>query len=356
MKNFSSESTSVQPAIAGGESHIDGAIPWQRVTIAPMMDITDRRFRHFMRLINPHVRLYTEMIVCHAIVRGDRQRLLEYDADQHPVVLQLGGDDPALMAEAARIAEQFGYDGIDINCGCPSTRVESGNFGVCLMRSPQLVAEIVAAVKRVVKIPVTVKCRIGITGEFSAEALAAFASSVFDAGCDLLTVHARTATIGGLRQHGDDAGPSRLAALTPKQNREIPPLQYDVVYQLKESMPGRLFEINGGIKTNAAILAHLQKIDRVMIGRLAHEDPWFFYAPAEGRPKTRLQVLECMADYAGRHEKPELSASRFFANMLNLYHGIAGARNIRRFISEEGRRLSPAAAIKQLTETLAEAV
>lgn len=325
-----------------------GVFPWHQVTIAPMMDITDRRFRHFMRLINPRVRLYTEMIVCHAIVRGDRQRLLEYDAAQHPVVLQLGGDDPALMAEAARIANDFGYDGIDINCGCPSTRVESGNFGVCLMRSPNLVAEIVAAVKQVVKIPVSVKCRIGITGEFSEETLAEFAEAVFRAGSDMLTVHARTATIGGLRSNDGENKGERFAALTPKQNREIPPLQYEVVYRLKQRMPARAIEINGGIKTRDAIIAHLQKVDRVMIGRLAHEDPWFFYEAREGGPQSRWQVLEAMAEYAGRFEKPEITAARFFCNMLNLFHTVPGARQIRRFMSEQGRSLSPVAAVAAL--------
>lgn len=313
-----------------------------------MMDITDRRFRYFMRLINPKVRLYTEMIVCHAIVRGDRQRLLEYDASQHPVVLQLGGDDPQLMAEAAAIAEGFGYDGIDINCGCPSTRVESGNFGVCLMRSPDLVAQIVSAVKKRVAMPVTVKCRIGITGDFSEDTLAHFAGGVFAAGADSLTVHARTATIGGLRSADETHGETRFAALTPKQNREIPPLQYDVVYRLKDLMPARTIEINGGIKTREAIQAHLQKVDRVMLGRLAHEDPWFFYEPAVGGVETRWQVLEKMAEYASRYEKPDLSASRFFTNMLNLFHGIPGARHVRRFLSEEGRTLTPAAAVHAL--------
>ncbi|AFM12806.1 tRNA-U16,U17-dihydrouridine synthase [Turneriella parva DSM 21527] len=344
MKSYSSENA----AAVAAHSNDAAGFPWSRVSIAPMMDITDRRFRYFMRLINPKVRLYTEMIVCHAIVRGDRQRLLEYDASQHPVVLQLGGDDPQLMAEAAAIAEGFGYDGIDINCGCPSTRVESGNFGVCLMRSPDLVAQIVSAVKNRVAIPVTVKCRIGITGEFSEDTLARFAGGVFAAGADSLTVHARTATIGGLRNADDTLGETRFAALTPKQNREIPPLQYDVVYRLKDLMPARTIEINGGIKTREAIQAHLQKVDRVMLGRLAHEDPWFFYEPAAGGVETRWQVLDKMAEYASRYEKPDLSASRFFTNMLNLFHGIPGARHVRRFLSEEGRTLTPAAAVHAL--------
>jgi hypothetical protein len=218
LKSYSSENAF--SVMANAAQLTDTAVfPWHQVTIAPMMDITDRRFRYFMRQINSRVRLYTEMIVCHAIVRGDRQRLLEYDASQHPVVLQLGGDDPRLMAEAAAIAEGFGYDGIDINCGCPSTRVESGNFGVCLMRSPDLVAQIVAAVKKRVTMPVTVKCRIGITGEFSEETLARFAREVFAAGADSLTVHARTATIGGLL--GMATMPGRAGSPRSRQNKTV---------------------------------------------------------------------------------------------------------------------------------------
>jgi tRNA-dihydrouridine synthase A len=307
-------------------------IPWEKISIAPMMDITDRRFRYFMRLINPRVRLYTEMIVCHAIVRGDRNRLLQFDAAEHPVVLQLGGDNPQLVAEAAKIGEDFGYDAIDLNCGCPSDRVESGNFGVCLMRTPDQVAEIVTTIHKAVKIPVSVKCRIGITGEESEVGLLNFATTVFAAGATSLTVHARTASLGNL---------------SPKQNREIPPLEYDVVYHLKEKFPQRPIEINGGIKTREQIQSHLEKTDRVMIGRLAHEDP-FFFATGNTGPEARLNILEQMAEYASRNEKPEITASRFFANMLNTFHSLPGARHARRFLSEEGRHLTPAAAIAGL--------
>ncbi len=345
------------PSIAGftesqaeaAESRADAAL-WDRVSIAPMMDITDRRFRYFMRLLNSRVRLYTEMIVCHAIVRGDRERLLAFDTSQHPVVLQLGGDDPQIMAEAARIGEAYGYDGIDINCGCPSNRVESGNFGVCLMRSPDLVARIVVAIRAAVKIKVSVKCRIGITGEYSEKSLHSFAQSVFDAGVDTLTVHARTATIGGLGvAHGAEPG-TKTGALSPKQNREIPPLQYDVAYALKQRFPGKPIEINGGIKTVQAIRSHLQHVDRVMIGRLAHEDPYFFQFQEEAAATSRIEILEAMAEYAARHEKPEMSAAKFFSNMLNLFHGIAGARLVRRYLSEQGRGLSPQKAVAGLRE------
>lgn len=307
--------------------------PWEKVSIAPMMDITDRRFRYFMRLINARVRLYTEMIVCHAIVRGDRERLLKFDGSEHPVTLQLGGDDPALVAEAAKIGADFGYDAVDLNCGCPSDRVESGNFGVCLMRTPDKVAEIVGAMVAAVKIPVSVKCRIGITGEESEEHLHSFAEKIFVAGASSLTVHARTATLGGF---------------SPKQNREIPPLEYDIVYRLKQKFHGRQIEINGGIKTLEQIESHLDRLDRVMLGRLAHEDPFFF---SDGR-FSRMEVFERMGEYAASHERNDISAAKFFANMLNLFHALPGARLTRRFISEEGRALSPQAAADQLKTRL----
>lgn len=298
-----------------------------------MMDITDRRFRYFMRLINPRVRLYTEMVVCHAVVRGDRRKLLGFDASEHPVTLQLGGSDAALMAEAAKVGEEFGYDAIDVNCGCPSDRVGNGNFGACLMRQPELVSEIVAAITHAVKIPVSVKCRIGITGEESPEKLYAFAKGVFDAGANLLTIHARTATLEGL---------------SPKENRSIPPLRYDWAYAVKGRFPGRTIEINGGIKTHAEVAAHLEKMDRVMLGRIAHEDPWFFSENPSASLADRLAVLEQMADYAGRHESAEMTAARFFNNMLNIFHALPGAKALRRFLSEDGRALSPAAAVAKI--------
>lgn len=306
---------------------------WKRVSIAPMMEITDRRFRYFMRRINPHVRLYSEMIVAHAILKGDRNRLLRFEVCEHPVVLQLGGDDPTLMAEAAHTGEGFGYDAIDINCGCPSERVESGCFGVTLMRDPQRVAAIVAAVRAKVKIPVSVKCRIGITGEESEEKLEAFAAQVFSAGAAWLTVHARTATLGGL---------------SPKDNRTIPPLCYDWAYRLKEKFPDKTIELNGGIRSYDAMDECLTKIDRVMLGRLAHENPCFFYSEGEASFEARFEILDQMAEYARREEDPTMSAARFFTNMLNVFHGLPGSRAVRRFLSEEGRSLSPWEAVDKL--------
>lgn len=298
-----------------------------------MMDITDRRFRFFIRAINSRVKLYTEMIVSHAIVRGDRQRLLNFDESEHPVILQLGGDDPAIMAEAAAIGADFGYDGVDINCGCPSDRVENGNFGVCLMREPARVGQIVSAIRARIKIPVSVKCRIGITGEESEAGLIRFIDTVFASGASQVTIHARTAT---------------LKNFSPKQNREIPPLQYDLAYRVKQQMPKRAIEINGGIKTIEAIKNHLEQVDRVMIGRLAHEDPFFFAENGDLSLGARLAVLEKVADYAARTEKDDITAAKYFSNMLNIFHALPGARSARRFLSEEGRSLSPRAAVNAL--------
>lgn len=309
-------------------------VPWEKVSIAPMMEITDRRFRYFMRLINPQVRLHTEMVVAQAILRGDRNRLLRFDQAEHPVVLQLGGSERGDMAQAAHIGAEFGYDSIDVNCGCPSDRVGSGNFGACLMRDDDRVAELVSAITASVHIPVSVKCRLGITGEESEEKLLGFAQKIFAAGASRLTVHARTATLGGL---------------SPKENRSIPPLRYDWVYRLKSQLPQHEIEINGGIKSREEIVHHLQYTDGVMLGRLAHENPFFFYSGVEAdSPAVRLRILEQMAHYAERNEEREVTAARFFGNMLNLFHGQPGSRRIRRFISEQGRSLNPRQACRQL--------
>jgi len=311
----------------------ESSLDWARVSIAPMMDITDRRFRYFMRLINSKVKLYTEMIVSHAIVRGDHQRLLRFNASEHPVILQLGGDDKGIVSQAAKVGADYGYDGIDLNCGCPSDRVESGNFGVCLMRTPDRVAEIVAETAEATRLPVSVKCRIGITGEESFEALHDFAQRIFAAGASKLTVHARTATLGNL---------------SPKENRTIPPLQYELVYALKQKISKKPIEINGGIKTQEAIQAHLAEVDTVMIGRLAHEDPFFFAETGDRSINARLKVLDQMAEYATRFERADVTAARFFANMVNVFHAVPGARRIRQYLSEAGRKLSPLEAVRNL--------
>ena len=229
-----------------------------RFSVAPMMDWTDRNCRFFHRLLTRRSRLYTEMVTADAIVFGPRERLIGFDGFEHPVALQLGGADPRRLAEAARIGADFGYDEINLNCGCPSDRVQSGRFGACLMREPRLVAEGVAAMRAVVDIPVTVKCRIGVDEQEPREALFAFAEAVVGAGVDGLIVHARKAWLQGL---------------SPKDNRTIPPLDYAIVHDLKASFPRLPIAINGGLATIEAAQAELAFVDGVMLGRAAYQDP-----------------------------------------------------------------------------------
>ncbi|MES2167044.1 MAG: tRNA dihydrouridine(20/20a) synthase DusA [Pseudomonadota bacterium] len=223
------------------------------------MDWSDTHCRVFHRLLSRRARLYTEMVTTGAIIHGDRQRLLGFDATEHPVALQLGGSNPRDLAEAARIGEGFGYDEINMNVGCPSDRVKGGNFGACLMAEPQLVAECVAAMKQAVKIPVTVKCRIGIDDQDPEVALDTLSHAVIAAGADALVVHARKAWLNGL---------------SPKENRDIPPLDYDRVYRLKTTLPNVPVIINGGIVTIAAAKQHLDHVDGAMLGRAAYQEPW----------------------------------------------------------------------------------
>jgi tRNA-dihydrouridine synthase A len=230
-----------------------------RLCIAPMMDWTDRHCRVFHRLLSRRARLYTEMLTTAAIIHGDRARLLGFDASEHPVALQLGGADANDLATCAAIGEDFGYDEINMNVGCPSDRVQDGRFGACLMAEPRLVADCVAAMKDKVRIPVTVKCRIGIDDQEPEVALVTLARAVVDAGADALVIHARKAWLKGL---------------SPKENREVPPLDYGLVYRLKASMPHVPVIINGGIASLAAARAHLDHVDGVMLGRAAYHDPW----------------------------------------------------------------------------------
>src|ERR1700688_1492125 len=230
-----------------------------RFSIAPMMDWTDRPCRVFHRLMTRRARLYTEMLTTGAIIHGDRRRLLGFDASEHPVALQLGGSDPRDLATCAKIGEDFGYDEINLNVGCPSDRVKDGRFGACLMAEPKLVAEGVAAMKRAVNIPVTVKCRIGIDDQDPETALDELARGVVAAGADALIVHARKAWLSGL---------------SPKENRDIPPLDYDRVYRLKQAMPSVPVIINGGIASLTEAKAHLAYVDGVMLGRAAYQEPW----------------------------------------------------------------------------------
>ena len=291
-------------------------------SVAPMMDWTDRHCRVFHRLLSARALLYTEMVTAQAVIHGDRARLLGFDPREHPVALQLGGSDPALLAEAARIGEGFGYDEINLNVGCPSDRVQSGRFGACLMAEPDLVAACVAAMINAVQIPVTVKCRIGIDDQDEDEDLSRFVETVSGAGVTSFTVHARKAWLDGL---------------SPKENRDIPPLNYARVERLKQARPDLEIVLNGGIDTLDAATAHLGALDGVMMGRAAYHNPWMLSAVDEtlfGDPpftQTRHDIVAAMADYAAEADAPLHHITR---HMMGLFQNCPGARGFRRHISE----------------------
>jgi len=290
-----------------------------------MMEWTDRHCRVFMRRISRHARLYTEMVTSAAIVHGDRDRLLGFDASEHPVALQLGGSDPQELAESARIGEQYGYDEINLNCGCPSDRVQSGRFGACLMGEPALVAQCVAAMRAAVSLPVTVKCRIGIDDRDSYEELHDFVRQIRDAGTQVLVVHARKAILQGL---------------SPKENRDIPPLIYPTVYRLKEDFPDLPIVINGGIATLEQCREHLSRVDGVMLGRAAYHEPWLMAAVdaalfGDDYPvPSRHEVLEGFMPYVERQLAAGVRLNAVSRHILGLFHGRPGGRLFRRYIAE----------------------
>ena len=299
-----------------------------RLSVAPMMDWTDRHDRYFLRQISRHVRLYTEMITTQAILRGDRARLLDFDAAEHPLALQVGGAAPDDMAACARIAEDWGYDEININVGCPSDRVQSGRFGACLMREPELVADCVAAMRAVASIPVTVKCRIGVDDQIPAEVLPRFVERVAAAGCETFIVHARKAWLSGL---------------SPAQNRDVPPLDYPLVHALKAARPDLTIIINGGIASIDDAEPHLAKLDGVMLGRAAYQTPWVLtdvdqrLFSDEESDRDRLDVVEAMVEYAARRASEGVPLKSITRHMMGLFHGLPGARSWRRVLGEEAR-------------------
>ncbi len=299
----------------------------QRFSVAPMMDWTDRHCRVFHRLLTRHARLYTEMLTTPAIIHGDRARLLGFDESEHPVALQLGGSDPRELAEAARTGEGFGYDEINLNVGCPSDRVRDGRFGACLMAEPDLVADCVVAMKRAVKIPVTVKCRIGIDDQDPEVSLDRLARAVVAAGSDALIVHARKAWLTGL---------------SPKENRDIPPLDYDRVYRLKQAMPNVPIIINGGVASLAEAKAHLAHVDGVMLGRAAYQEPWRLLTVdadifGEAPPfATMKDVFEAMTPYIERELARGTRLHAISRHFVGAYHAVPGARAFRRHLAEYG--------------------
>jgi tRNA-dihydrouridine synthase A len=313
--------------------------PDRRLSVAPMMDWTDRHFRYLLRLISRHTLLYTEMVHARAILHGDRERLIGFSPQEHPVALQLGGSDPAVLAEAAAIGESMGYDEINLNVGCPSDRVQAGRFGACLMLEPQTVADCVSAMQAQVAIPVTVKCRIGVDDQDSEQALSDFLTRVTEAGCRSFALHARKAWLKGL---------------SPKQNREIPPLDYDLAERVSQQFPGIEFIINGGIRSLEQSEAFLQRFDGVMIGREACANPWML-AEADQRifgqdsaPDSRAAVAEAYADYCERMAGQGTPKSVLLRNIHGLFQGIPGARQWRRSISENmAGEAGPDAVIRQ---------
>jgi tRNA-dihydrouridine synthase A len=294
-----------------------------------MMDWTDRHCRFFHRLMTRRARLYTEMLTTGAVIHGDRTRLLGFDSSEHPVALQLGGSDPRELAVSAKIGEDFGYDEINLNVGCPSDRVRDGRFGACLMAEPDLVAEGVAAMKRAVKIPVTVKCRIGIDDQDPEIALDNLARAVIAAGADALVVHARKAWLNGL---------------SPRENRDIPPLDYDRVYRLKASMPYIPVIINGGLGSLAEAQRHLAHVDGVMLGRAAYQEPWRLLTVdpelfGEAAPFASMkQVFEAMLPYIEAELARGTRLHSITRHFVGAFHAIPGARAFRRHLAVHGVR------------------
>jgi tRNA-dihydrouridine synthase A len=313
-----------------------------KFSVAPMMDWTDRHCRVFHRLLTRRARLYTEMLTTGAILHGDRARLLGFDASEHPLALQLGGSVPRDLAAAAVIGEDFGYDEINLNVGCPSDRVKEGRFGACLMAEPELVAEGVAAMKRAVKIPVTVKCRIGIDDQDPEAALDRLARGVIEAGADALIVHARKAWLTGL---------------SPKENRDIPPLDYDRVYRLKRALPQVPVIINGGIADIAQAKQHLEHVDGAMLGRAAYQEPWQLLAVdpelfGENAPHaTMKEAFEAMMPYIERELARGTRLHAITRHFVGAFHGVPGARAFRRHLAENG--VKPGAGLAVLREAIA---
>src|SRR6201989_1228360 len=308
----------------------------RRFSVAPMMDWTDRHCRVFHRLMTRRARLYTEMLTSGAILHGDRQRLLGFDPCEHPVALQLGGSNPGDLATSAKIGEDFGYDEINLNVGCPADRVKDGRFGACLMAEPELVAEGVAAMKRAVNIPVTVKCRIGIDDQDPEVALNTLALHVIAAGADALIVHARKAWLNGL---------------SPKENRDIPPLDYDRVYRLKAAMPDVPIIINGGIAGIEEAKHHLDHVDGVMLGRAAYHDPWRLLAVDsdlfdEMPPHVAIKdVFEAMVPYIERQLAQGVRLHSITRHFVGAFHGVPGARAFRRHLAENGVKQGAAVSV-----------
>ncbi len=313
-----------------------------RFSIAPMMDWTDRFCRSLHRVLSRRALLYTEMVTTGAVIHGPRERLLGFDKAEHPVAVQLGGSDPKELAQAARICADFGYDEINLNVGCPSDRVQNGRFGACLMQEPGLVGDCVAAMKAAVSLPVTVKCRIGVDDQDTEEALNRLTDSVVAAGCDALTVHARKAWLQGL---------------SPKENRDIPPLDYPRVYRLKQARPDLPVAINGGIRTMAEVHEHLRHVDGVMLGRVAYQEPEILLSVdrelfgEEPPVADAFEAIEAYEPYVAARLADGVRLHAMTRHMLGLFTGRPGARAYRRHLATEG--VKPTADLQTLRDAVA---
>ncbi|MEM7021507.1 MAG: tRNA dihydrouridine(20/20a) synthase DusA [Pseudomonadota bacterium] len=325
----------VSPRPLGSSSH--------RLCVAPMMEWTDRHERYFLRLIAPRVRLYTEMVPTGAILHGDSERFLRFDPAEHPVALQLGGADPGELARCAAIGGRFGYDEINLNVGCPSSRVQNARFGACLMAEPDLVARCVAEMADTVDVPITVKTRIGIDDQDSYAFLARLVEKIADAGCETLILHARKALLSGL---------------TPKQNREVPPLRYDVVERIKSDFPALTIVINGGIRTLGQATNRLAKVDGVMIGREAYQNPYSLahwqaaLLDLQGPIPSRGHVIDGLLPYVERERMRGTPIKAITRHLMGLFNGIPGARAWRRHLSEAAHR--PGAGPEVIREAFAQ--
>ncbi len=310
------------PARSAMSHRYDSSI---RLSVAPMMDWTDRHCRAFHRILAPQARLYTEMVHAQAVLHGDRERLIGYDAAEHPLALQLGGSDPALLAQAARIGAEWGYDEINLNVGCPSDRVQAGRFGACLMKEPALVAECVAAMAAAVSVPVSVKCRLGVDDADDYAQFRAFIDTVAQAGCRVFVVHARNAWLKGL---------------SPKENREVPPLRYDWAHRLKRERPDLSIVLNGGLDTLEKIADNLPLVDGVMIGRAAYHTPYALHQMQQrvftpDQPlRDRADLLRAFQPYVEKQLVQGVALKYMARHVLGLYNAQPGGRHFRQILSQ----------------------
>ncbi|MGH8109328.1 MAG: tRNA dihydrouridine(20/20a) synthase DusA [Arenimonas sp.] len=301
----------------------------QALSVAPMMDWTDSHCRAFHRILAPHARLYTEMVHAQAVIHGDRDRLLGFDQSEHPLALQLGGSDPAHLAEATRIGEQWGYDEINLNVGCPSDRVQAGRFGACLMKEPSLVADCIASMQAAVKIPVTVKCRLGVDELETYEHFLGFVDTVAKTGCNFFVVHARKAWLSGL---------------SPKENREIPPLRYDWVYELKKQRPDLTIVLNGGLSNVETSMEVLPHVDGVMIGRMAYHEPYRLHQLDRAiysngsASESREALLMKYRPYVEAQCARGIGVKHITRHILGLFHAQPGGRMFRQVLSEKAHK------------------